>query len=372
MATNPLQSLPAPALVFAGQASRWQESLIEAASNPDVALELTTLLAAARKRTAPVGREIAIAAPGAGERLDELLAGGDAPASRPGDVRPAVSVPGIVLGQIAAHRELRELGLDLDGSTPLVGYSQGALGVLAASEPLEALSLAITLGAALSATTAGGTDRRPRMLAVGGATREFIEANRGDAALAVANGRRQATLSGSPEQLADAQSRLETAAKEHNDALEERLIGGSAIELAIDPLPVAGAFHHPDSAAAAELTREWFASAGFDAGARSALVEEILVEPEDWPAKVRSLIESGAPARWRRSPTRSSRAPAPASSTPPPPRSATGSPPRGRASPRRRRGSASRPASRPCRVGGACCTPSSRRPPGSPRSCSRA
>mgnify|MGYP002757758897 CR=1 FL=1 len=294
MATNPLQSLPAPALVFAGQASRWQESLIEAASNPDVALELTTLLAAARERTAPVGREIAIAAPGAGERLDELLAGGEPPASRPGDVRPAVSVPGIVLGQIAAHRELRELGLELGGSTPLVGYSQGSLGALAADEPLEALSLAIVLGAALSAKTAGGTDRRPRMLAVGGATREFIDAHRGDAALAVANGRLQATLSGSPEQLAEAQSRLEAAAKEHNDALEERRIGGSAIELAIDPLPVAGAFHHPDSAAAAELTREWFAAAGFDAAARASLIEEILVEPEDWPAKVRSLIESGA------------------------------------------------------------------------------
>ncbi|OFP19097.1 type I polyketide synthase [Corynebacterium sp. HMSC077D10] len=278
---TPLNSMQRPALLFAGQGSAWQASLAQATTAPHVATRLRELLTAARATAAPIARQIASTCPGVFDRLEELLAG-DATV-KPVDVFPAYSIPGIVLGQIAAIEHLEQLGLKPELAA---GHSQGSLGVLALKDPQEALTLAILMGTAASASH-GGSDARSHMLAVRGLSREFIEANiAGDAAIAVINGRRAFVLAGAPEDLQATQSALEAAAQAFNDNLEERPVGGDELVATFNELPVALPFHHTCLRDAAKLTEEWAKNCGIN---DHALARAILVEPHDWPAQVRAL-----------------------------------------------------------------------------------
>ena len=127
MSLTPLHSMPNPAVIFAGQGSNWQATLNDAAQAPATAQNLREVLAEARRITGPAARAIASSCPGAIERLEQLLEGdaatvtGTAAATAAAlDASPAVSIPGIVLSQIATIEQLRNLGVIINETLSLI------------------------------------------------------------------------------------------------------------------------------------------------------------------------------------------------------------------------------------------------------------
>ncbi|WP_423777784.1 fatty acid synthase subunit beta domain-containing protein [Corynebacterium frankenforstense] len=295
MSLTPLLSMEHPALIFAGQGSPWQLAVSTTAAQPGVAPRLQALIDRVRTRTAPLAREIGSTVPGVFERLTGLTGPDATAAARPADAQPAVSVPGIVLGQIAAVEHLRDLGLDLT-ATECAGHSQGDLGVAAVRHPEAALALAVLMGTALSAPTA--FDNRSRMLSVRGLPLDDV-ASAADAAdrtavVAVVNGPTHQVLSGTPEDLAAVRRALEELVAAHNRRVEERETGGDPLEPRFDELPVAAAFHNPVNAEAAATAIEWARRCGVDADVdAAALVNEIFINHFDWTARVADLRAKG-------------------------------------------------------------------------------
>ena len=297
MSLTPLHSLHNPAILFAGQASHWQEAITLASQSPATAQRLRELISKTRATTGPAARLIASTCPGALERLEALItAGANGNSENPDDsavhgpaanvdVYPAVSIPGIVLGQIAAIDHLRSLGLD---PKEAIGHSQGILGVAALEDPGQALSIAVLMGTAASAHE--GSDARSHMLSIRGVDRQLIEESlRADAAISVINGRRNYVISGAPENLEATRTALQAVIDAFNDSLEKRTIGGDEILARFDELPVALPFHHPSLRPAAARTAELAQECGLDSAKAQRLAEAILVEQHDWPAAVASL-----------------------------------------------------------------------------------
>lgn len=294
MSLTPLLAMTAngarPAVLFAGQGSPWPEAIAQAAASHHVARRLRDLLEQVRTATGPVARTIASTCPGTFERLEALIAtpAGESPEPAAGDVFPAVSIPGIVLGQIAAIDQLRELGLDIDNAE-LAGHSQGALGVAAVDNPKDALTLAVLMGTAAAAVH-GASDSRSHMLSIRGLSHDQVAADlQGEAAISVINGPRHIVVSGTPEDLARTRAAIEKTAKDVNAALEERTRGGSELEPIFDELPVALPFHHASLQAAADKTVEFAAACGLDEDLARKLAGAILVHPHNWPETVAAL-----------------------------------------------------------------------------------
>ena len=298
---TPLHSLTKPTILFAGQGSRWQAAIVHAASDPIIAAELSKLIATVRHTTGPVARTIASTQPGIFDRFAALLEPGASSAAQEADALPAVSIPGIVLGQIAALNHLRLIGVE---PAAAAGHSQGALGVAALADPEAALAIALLMGTA-AATVHGASDTRSHMLSVRGLSRSFLEtalhsagfndagaddAGAEDIALAVINGPRHLVLSGSPAQLTRAQQDIEAQVAAFNKELEQRSRGGDELAPRFDSLPVALPFHHPSLADAVTLTADWAERCGLDRELATQLAHDILVAPHNWPAVLHQAL----------------------------------------------------------------------------------
>ena len=255
--------MTSPAVIFQGQGTNWQLALADAAATPMTHARLNSLLDAARSVTGPIARPLASSVPGVVERLRAIMDPDQATAANDVDRLPAVSVPGIVLAQIAATDQLRGLGLDID-SAALAGHSQGSLGVAAASHPEHALAFAFILGAAASATSSG-RDARSRMLSVRGIHRGDLDRFLGTQP-AVVNGPRHVVFSGEPAELEAAVSSINAAAAEFNARLEAAEFGGSEMNPVYDFLPVAYPFHNEGNEDAVELAVKWAEACGIDLG----------------------------------------------------------------------------------------------------------
>lgn len=230
MNLTPLLSMPRPALIFPGQASAWQLALADAAASPATAHRLAQLIDAAVALTGPVARPLASVVPGVQERLRELIDPDHGTPRADIDALPAVSVPGILLAQIAAAEHLRDLGLPIDVNTTIMdGHSQGILGVAALDDPVQALAFAFILGAA-ACSVYGATDTQSRMLSVRGVrTQQMSEY----APVAVINGPRHSVISGTPDALETVRQKVTAAAEAYNAKLEAAQFGGSAIDLSL-------------------------------------------------------------------------------------------------------------------------------------------
>ena len=245
----PLHSFEYPALLFSGQASPWAKAL-EESEDP----RLVPLLEKAEHRIAPFARQRATAAPGADARLKDLITNPDAPSVLEIDATPAVSVPGIVLKQIAVMWHLQNVGLDLT-KTSFVGHSQGSLGVAAANviddeeKLVDVLAFALLLGTAgtLGAQQLGAQVGEPWMLSVGSVPYSVIEravAQVPGAEVALRNGHTKFVVSGEPAKLRKVERLVEQAAELHNKELDEKRTGGTRVEPKFHYLEVSAPFHH--------------------------------------------------------------------------------------------------------------------------------
>ena len=76
MSLTPLDSMRAPAIIFAGQASEWEKQLHNAAASHHAVGRLDNYLTQARSLVSPYARTIASTVPGAMERLEALVHAG--------------------------------------------------------------------------------------------------------------------------------------------------------------------------------------------------------------------------------------------------------------------------------------------------------
>ena len=141
------------AVVFGGQGhSSWVSSLEEIVTTAGIESELARVVGDAEVLLAPVADELVVVRPVGFAPLSwaRALAGGE---TVPADMTSAaVSVPGVLLTQIAATRALIRQGLEFDTAPPvaLAGHSQGVLAVEAfkagGARDVELLALAQLIG----------------------------------------------------------------------------------------------------------------------------------------------------------------------------------------------------------------------------------
>src|SRR6202008_598409 len=228
----------------------------------------------------------------------------------------AVSLPGVLLTQIAAIRTLARQGMDLQATPPVavVGHSQGILAVealkAAGARDIELLAMAQLLGAA------GPRVARRRGISVLGARSPMVSVSHAaperisrlledfsqdvrtvlPPVLSIRNGRRSVVITGTPEQL----SRFELYCKQISEKEEadrkNKIRGGDVFAPAFDPVQVEVGFHTPRLSDSIDIVGDWAEKVGLDVGLARAMAEYILTQPVDWVDEVVRVHEAGA--RW--------------------------------------------------------------------------
>ncbi len=307
------------AVAFGGQgASSWLASLEELVTTAGIESELARIAGEAELLLEPVADELVVVRPIGFEPLRwvRALAAGEPVPTTAQLTSAAVSLPGVLLTQIAAIRALDRQGLDFAAAPPvaMAGHSQGVLAVEAlragGARDVEMLALSQLIGAAgtLVARRRGITalgDRTP-MVSVTNAEpdriAELLEEFARDVrtvappALSIRNGRRAVVITGTPEQL----SRFELYCKQISDReaaeRKNKLRGGAVFNPVFDPVQVEVGFHTPRLADGVDIVVRWAQAVGIDADLARRMAESMLVQQVDWVQAVTGIADSGA--RW--------------------------------------------------------------------------
>jgi fatty acid synthase, bacteria type len=306
------------AVAFGGQGSAWLETLEELVSSAGIESELATLVGEVDLLLEPVAKELVVVRPIGFEPLRwvRALAAEDPVPSAKQLTSAAVSVPGVLLTQIAAVRTLARQGMNLTTTPPVavVGHSQGVLAVeslkAAGERDIELLALAQLIGAAgtLVARRRGISvlgDRSP-MVSVSNADPEriyrLLEEFSQDVrtvlppVLSIRNGRRSVVITGTPEQLGRFELYCKQISEKEEADRKNKVRGGDVFAPVFDPVEVEVGFHTPRLADSIDIVGGWAEKVGLDVGLARAMAESILVLPVDWVDEVIRVHE--ASARW--------------------------------------------------------------------------
>ncbi|MBU8831470.1 type I polyketide synthase [Mycolicibacterium goodii] len=306
------------AVAFGGQGSAWLETLEELVSLAGIEAELATLAGEAELLLEPVASELVVVRPIGFEPLQwvRALAAEEPVPTDKQLTSAAVSVPGVLLTQIAAVRALARQGMDLAATPPVAvaGHSQGVLAVhaLAAkgAKDVELLALAQLIGAAgtLVARRRGITvlGDRPPMVSVTNADPEriyeLLEEFSSDVrtvlppVLSIRNGRRSVVITGTPEQLSRFELYCTQIAEKEEAERKNKVRGGAVFAPVFDPVQVEVGFHTPRLSDGIDIVGRWAEVVGLDVELAKELTEAILVRQVDWVDEITELHEAGA--RW--------------------------------------------------------------------------
>ncbi|OBB55988.1 3-oxoacyl-ACP synthase [Mycobacterium sp. 852013-51886_SCH5428379] len=306
------------AVAFGGQGSAWLETLEELVSSTGIESELATLAGEAQLLLEPVARELVVVRPIGFEPLQwvRALAAEEATPSAKQLTSAAVSVPGVLLTQIAAVRALARQGMDLHETPPvaIAGHSQGVLAVEAlrasGARDVELLALAQLIGAAgtLVARRRGITvlGDRPPMVSVTNADPEriyeLLEEFSTDVrtvlppVLSIRNGRRSVVITGTPEQLSRFELYCNQIAEKEEAERKNKIRGGAVFAPVFEPVQVEVGFHTPRLSDGIDIVGRWAEAVGIDVALARHMTEAILVKQVDWVDEVTALHDAGA--RW--------------------------------------------------------------------------
>ncbi|MGV9797731.1 fatty acid synthase subunit beta domain-containing protein [Mycobacterium sp. NPDC003449] len=306
------------AVAFGGQGSAWLETLEELVSSAGIETDLATLAGEAELLLEPVAAELVVVRPIGFEPLQwvRALAAEEPVPSAKQLTSAAVSVPGVLLTQIAAVRALARQGMDLVATPPVAvaGHSQGVLGVQAlaakGARDVELLALAQLIGAAgtLVARRRGITvlGDRPPMLSITNAEPEriyeLLEEFSADVrtvlppVLSIRNGRRSVVITGTPEQLSRFELYCTQIAEKEEAERKSKVRGGAVFAPVFDPVQVEVGFHTPRLSDGVDIVGRWAEAVGLDVQLARELTEAILVSQVDWVDEISDLHEAGA--RW--------------------------------------------------------------------------
>lgn len=224
---------------------------------------------------------------------------------------PAISVPGILIAQLAVLDLLSAQGVDVAANVAAIGHSQGVLGVDAVADPDHAadiVALAEIIGVAVArrgritgmtaraeANAGDGAGTAYPMMVVSGVRPDLVTPHlAGRAEVSLRNGRTMCIVVGTPADLRATEANLERAAEQDAAELAAKRRGGAPFAPTCSPLRVGAGFHHSDMAAGVEEAVEMAAAAGIDESFARPIAEHVMVGVVDWPAKVASAADAGA------------------------------------------------------------------------------
>ncbi|MBD8506046.1 DUF1729 domain-containing protein [Hoyosella sp. G463] len=311
------------AIAFGGQGSDWLPALAELAHDSGTTAELADLVQQANTLIAPLADDLLAIRP----TFDPVAwLPGAMPSAAPGQNHgahtitgheargAALSLPGILLVQLATLRLLALEGLDTRAIPPAAtaGHSQGALAAEAVrhhgERDAEILAIAQLIGAA--ATLVGGRrglrghGEHPAMLSISRVDPATIERIVADLAaglhpaqapvLSLRNGRRRCVVSGPPAQLDRVRRRLAAITAEQRAERDARTRGGAILDPVLEPVHAEVAFHHPAMAEAVDLVADWAADCDLDVELARSLATIALVDPVDWVRDIEALGDAGA------------------------------------------------------------------------------
>ena len=300
-------------IVAGGQGEAWLEPLARLVRDFALESDLAQLVERAELTLEPVGAELLrtglpvtplawVDALAVGESAED----DDAPAVPGADTLQAapLSVPGILLTQLAGLVALRRQGLDVAATPPVAsaGHSQGTLVLeaLAGADHADLYAYARLAGAAAHVVGRRRDLLGSTMVSVAGESPERVAtvlADLPESARVVAhlrNGRRSVVLSGPEEGLRRAVALLEQVAAEEKDERARKVTGGAAFSPVVEPVAARLAFHHPALEEAADLAAAWAAACGLDAERARNLTLRAVVDPVDWVADVERVLDAGA------------------------------------------------------------------------------
>ncbi|WP_394282283.1 fatty acid synthase subunit beta domain-containing protein [Corynebacterium sp.] len=280
------------ALSFSGQGFSWLDTLSTALAT-GVTAPLSEIVAGTAELLAPLNDELAAFYP---HGFDPLAWADTPPACDTTDA--AVSVPGILVAQLAVVESLKRQGLDVGARTAAIGHSQGVLAVAALdNNPAEVLAIARLIGAAMTRTARSTglirTAETSPMLAVGRTTREHLEQVLAgtEAVIGLRNTRDSFVVCGTPAEIELVSARLQAAADADKKAVDAKERGGRPFAPSLNQLRVQAAFHHPQMQAAADQVVAWAGAAGIDEALARELAQHVLVTPIDWVEETRALAD---------------------------------------------------------------------------------
>ncbi|MFW0790081.1 fatty acid synthase subunit beta domain-containing protein [Gordonia sp. CPCC 205333] len=315
------------AVSFGGQGVNWLPTLAELVIDAELERSLGRVIDAATRLLDPVAGQLLIARPDGFAPMTwvHALDAGEATPTENTLTSAPLSVPGIVLTQIAAIAALRKQGLDTVAYPPtsIVGHSQGVLAVDALSAEQDQtpagegalLALAHLIGAAggivaarrgLSITADGSpmlsiTNVVPAqvdaILADYAAQRGGSGRDASDSTLpvvAIRNGRRSVVVAGAPRHLAALRDECERLAAAEADDRKRKVTGGSPFAPDFDSLDVSIAFHHPGMAEAVDLVATWAAECGLDAQWARRHATSVFIDHVDWVSTIDDVVADGA------------------------------------------------------------------------------
>jgi len=306
------------AVAFGGQGSGWLENLEELVSSAGIEDELATVVGEAEVMLAPIADELVIPRPIGFEPLRWVRAhaAGEPVPSTKHLTSAAISMPGILLTQLAAIRTLTRQGMDFTATPPIAyaGHSQGVLAVESlysrGARDAELMVLIQLIGAActLVARRRGicALGDRPPMVSVTNADperiRELLDEFATDVrtvappTLSIRNGRCSSVITGSPEQLARFELYCQQIADAEAAQRKNKLRGGAVFGPTFEPVAVEVGFHTPRLSEGVTMIDRWAEKIGLDAELAHEMAESILVRQVDWVDEVETLHEAGA--RW--------------------------------------------------------------------------
>ena len=306
------------AVAFGGQGSAWLETLEELVSSAGIESELATLVGEVELLLEPVAKELVVVRPIGFEPLQwvRALAAEDQIPADKHLTSAAVSVPGVLLTQIAAMHALARQGMDLMATPPVAvaGHSQGVLAVQAlkagGARDVELLAMAQLVGAAgtLVARRRGISvlGDRPPMVSVTNADPERIGQLLDEFAqdvrtvlppvLSIRNGRRSVVITGTPEQLSRFELYCRQISEKEEADRKNKIRGGDVFAPVFDPVQVEVGFHTPRLADGIDIVGGWAEKAGLDVALAREMTDAILVRRVDWVDEITRVHRAGA--RW--------------------------------------------------------------------------
>ena len=276
-------------MAFGGQGSAWLETLEELVSSAGIESELATLAGEVELLLEPVAKELVVVRPIGFEPLRwvRALAAEEPVPTDKQLTSAAVSIPGVLLTQIAAVRALARQGMDLIATPPVAvaGHSQGVLAVeafkaggrqrrrTAGAGPADRCGRdaggapARNLGARRPPADGLGDQRRP------GAHPALLEEFAQDVrtvlppVLSIRNGRRSVVITGTPEQLSRFELYCRQISEKEEADRKNKVRGGDVFAPVFDPVQVEVGFHTPRLADGIDIVGGWAEKVGLDVDA---------------------------------------------------------------------------------------------------------
>lgn len=280
---------------FAGQGTSWLETLRAIGLTPALRSALTEV----ETRLNPIADVIDAVRP-LGFHPEEWARDAELDGEEKWLYDAGISVPAILLTQIAMVDDLREQGIDSPSS--MAGHSQGTLGVAYASGKLSAvdsLLLASMIGAAVQRHGHRQgyipNGEGPTMLAVNGLSHDDVLAvtvSDPNVHVALRNGVDSWVLAGRPRDVSRVHRVIEQRQEAAHREIKEKKRGGSILRSSMKPLPISAGFHVPGNAAAVEDVVQWAEMCGLDVEIAREIAQVVLVDPVDWPAEVERMAGS--------------------------------------------------------------------------------